>query len=190
LISHFSDVEAIFALKDFFNGFGCSALYYEDNLEIFSDFRQLFLLNTTIASIEVATIVLLLGTNLRTEAPLLNSRLRKNYLLVGKQLEVYSIGLSLNYLTFPVKNFGNSFFYLRNFFEGRCIMFKNILFRDFVNGSFLNLKVESNLLPKIFIGVSLLKRLDSFSILNSCLFLIKNNFKGTTLSNSFNIVSP
>lgn len=45
---------------------------------IFStDLRSNYLLNTTIAGVEEADVVLLVGTNPRFEAPLFNARIRK-----------------------------------------------------------------------------------------------------------------
>jgi len=127
IIGHFSDLETVVSLKDFFNGFGCSALYSEDSSFLMTDFRFNFLLNTTIVSFEVASFILLIGTNLRNEAPLLNSRLRKNYISVNKQLSVYSVGLALDYLTFPVKNLGNSITTFKSIFEGTYSVKKYVI---------------------------------------------------------------
>lgn len=44
-----------------------------------TDLRSSYLLNTKIANVEEADLVLLIGTNTRLEAPLLNSRIRKGY---------------------------------------------------------------------------------------------------------------
>jgi len=120
VIGHFSDLETTIALKDFFNDLGVSNLTYEDSLNTYiTDFRFSYLLNTTVVSLEQASIVLLIGTNLRVEMPLLNSRLRKNYLLTNKQLPVYSLGLAIDHLTYPVINLGNSILSLKNLLEGK-----------------------------------------------------------------------
>ena len=42
-----------------------------------TDLRSNYLLNTTIAGVEEADVVLLIGTNPRFEAPLFNARIRK-----------------------------------------------------------------------------------------------------------------
>lgn len=44
-----------------------------------TDLRSSYLLNNKIAPAEEADLVLLIGTNPRLEAPLLNSRIRKGY---------------------------------------------------------------------------------------------------------------
>ena len=54
------------------------------NINIFSlrtDLRSNYLLNTRIAGVEEADVLLLIGTNPRFEAPLLNARIRKRYAL-------------------------------------------------------------------------------------------------------------
>lgn len=60
--------------------------------------------NTTIAGIETADVVLLVGTNLRWEAPLINTRVRK---AVRKGMaKVFAIGPEID-LTYPVTWLGN-----------------------------------------------------------------------------------
>ena len=46
-----------------------------------TDLRSNYLLNTGLAAIEEADLVLFIGTNPRFEAPLLNTRVRKRYLI-------------------------------------------------------------------------------------------------------------
>ena len=45
-----------------------------------TDLRSNYLLNTSIAGVEEADLVLLVGTNPRYEAPLFNTRLRKSWI--------------------------------------------------------------------------------------------------------------
>jgi len=168
VIGHFSDLETALSLKDFFNDIGVSNLSYEDTIsQLFTDFRFSYLLNTTLVQLEQASIVLVIGTNLRTEMPLLNSRLRKNYLLTNKNLAVYSVGLATDHLTYPVINLGNSITILKRLLEGKNYFLKNLLFKDFMNLAFLNLKIQHNLSPKIFLGGAVLNRIDGFSLYNS-----------------------
>ena len=63
------------------------------------------LFNPTIAGIERADLCLLVGTNPRWEAPLVNARLRKAWRLSG--LEVARLGCSFD-LTYPVDHLGDS----------------------------------------------------------------------------------
>lgn len=59
-----------------------------------TDLRSNYLLNSRIAGIEDADVVLLIGTNPRFEAPLLNARIRKCWL--NNELRVGLIGPELN----------------------------------------------------------------------------------------------
>jgi len=178
------------ALKDFFNGFGCSSLSLEDSFSFSSDLRISYLLNTTIISLENSSIILLLGTNLRVEAPLLNSRIRKNYLSTNKQLLVCSIGLSVDYLTFPVKNLSNSVYGLKSFFEGNSIILKHFLFKEFIGPAFFGINSNFNLPIKIFLGMSLLNRFDGSSILNSVSYISHKLFSSFSYCNYFSVISP
>jgi len=190
VLGHFIDLETAIALKDFFNGLGCSSLSLEDSFMFSSDLRISYLLNTTVVSLEHSSIFLLFGTNLRTEIPLLNSRLRKNYLFVNKQLVVYSIGLSIDYLTFPVKNLGNSIYYLKSFLEGNSIILKDLLFQKFVNPIFFGIQFNHTIKAKIFLGVALLSRFDGSSVLNA---LSQVLYKLFTFSKNYiclSIISP
>ena len=69
--------QSLIALKDLMNRLGCETLTTEEAFPMdSSDLRSNYLLNTTIAGIEEADLVLLIGTNPRYEAPIFNSRLR------------------------------------------------------------------------------------------------------------------
>jgi NADH dehydrogenase (ubiquinone) Fe-S protein 1 len=95
IAGHLADTESLVALKDFVNRLG------SDNLTLDQvggntpppagvDVRSNYLLNSTIQGIEAADAILLVGTNPRHEAAVLNSRIRKSWLRTG--LEVALIG--------------------------------------------------------------------------------------------------
>ena len=67
--------------------------------------RDFYTFNTAIAGIEEADAILLVGTNPRTEAPLINARIRKQW--VATEVKVASIGPVAD-LTYPVTNLGNA----------------------------------------------------------------------------------
>ena len=92
---HFADTESLVALKDWVNRLG------SDNLTLDQpggqsqpvhgvDIRSNYLFNSTIPGVEDADVILLVGTNPRHEAAVLNSRIRKSWLNSG--LEVGFIG--------------------------------------------------------------------------------------------------
>ncbi|KCV67801.1 NADH dehydrogenase (quinone), G subunit [Fonticula alba] len=84
-----ADAESIVALKDLFSRLGSSNLLYDGFVgkdALGSDLRSNYLLNTTISGAEFADAVLLVGTNPRHEAPLLQSRLRKAFIHRNQQI--------------------------------------------------------------------------------------------------------
>jgi NADH-quinone oxidoreductase subunit G len=99
------DAEAMFALKELLAALGATAFdCRQDGARLDARCRAGYLFNTTIAGIEKADACLLVGTNPRWEAPLVNARLRKRHLRGG--FRVAAIGPLLD-LTFPVEMLGN-----------------------------------------------------------------------------------
>lgn len=92
------DAEALISLKDLLNRLNSENLCTEEGFPMAgagSDLRSSYLLNTGIAGIEEADLLLLVGTNPRYEAPLVNARIRKSWLhnelqvaLVGKEVDL------------------------------------------------------------------------------------------------------
>ncbi|KAM9347416.1 NADH-ubiquinone oxidoreductase 75 kDa subunit, mitochondrial-like [Symphorus nematophorus] len=92
------DAEALISLKDLLNRLNSENLCTEEAFPMAgagSDLRSNYLLNTGIAGIEEADLLLLVGTNPRYEAPLFNARIRKGWLhnelqvaLVGKEVDL------------------------------------------------------------------------------------------------------
>jgi NADH-quinone oxidoreductase subunit G len=99
------DAEAMFALKELMTELGATSFdCRQDGAKLDPSCRAGYLFNTTIAGIENADACLLVGTNPRWEASLVNARLRKRYLRGG--FRVAAIGPALD-LTFPVEMLGN-----------------------------------------------------------------------------------
>jgi len=65
--------------------------------------RPSYLFNTTIAGVEAADALLLIGTNPRWEAPVLNARIRKAWL--NGALKIANVGAPVD-LTYPVEQLG------------------------------------------------------------------------------------
>src|SRR5207253_5779820 len=98
------DAESMFALKELLSRVGATSLdCRQDGAKLDPRCRAGYLFNTTIGGIERADVCLLLGTNPRSEASLVNARLRKRYLQGG--FRVAAIGPALD-LTFPVEMLG------------------------------------------------------------------------------------
>jgi NADH-quinone oxidoreductase subunit G len=98
------DAESMFALKELLIGLGTTSLdCRQDGAKLDPRCRAGYLFNTTIAGIERADACLLIGTNPRWEAPLINARLRKRHL--QGEFNIAAIGPALD-LTFPVEMLG------------------------------------------------------------------------------------
>jgi NADH-quinone oxidoreductase subunit G len=98
------DSEAMFALKELLTGLGAASIdCRQDGAKLDPRSRAGYLFNTTIAGIERADACLLIGTNPRFEAPLVNARLRKRCLRGG--FAVAAVGPALD-LTFPIEMLG------------------------------------------------------------------------------------
>jgi len=79
-----ADCESMMALKDLMGGLGSVNMdCRQDNAALDPKSRAGYLFNSTIAGIEAADACLLIGTNPRIEAPVLNTRIRKRYLAGG-----------------------------------------------------------------------------------------------------------
>jgi NADH-quinone oxidoreductase subunit G len=104
------DAEAMFALKELLGGLGAASLdCRQDGAKLEGatpggGCRAGTLFNTTIAGIERADACLLIGSNPRWEAPLINARLRKRHLQGG--FRVAAIGPALD-LSYPVEMLGD-----------------------------------------------------------------------------------
>jgi NADH-quinone oxidoreductase subunit G len=98
------DAEAMLALKDLMARLGSAHLdCRQDGAALDPGCRAGYLFNTTIAGIERADLCLLIGTNPRHEAALVNARLRKRWL--QGRFKLGAIGPPLD-LTYPVTSLG------------------------------------------------------------------------------------
>jgi len=110
------DAEAIISLKDFLNRVGCTNLtnvQVEAPLE--SDFRSQYLFNSTIFGVEDADALLMVGSNPRMEAPLVNARIRKCVVHYG--LDVASVGPACD-LTYDKHELGADVSVLNKIIDG------------------------------------------------------------------------
>ncbi|MEH6632147.1 MAG: NADH-quinone oxidoreductase subunit NuoG [Halopseudomonas aestusnigri] len=93
-----NDAESMLALKDLMANLGSSNIdCRQDGAKIDSTNRSAYLFNTSIAGIEEADAVLLVGTNPRWEAALVNARLRKRFLEGGFKVGMIGEAVDLTY---------------------------------------------------------------------------------------------
>ena len=96
--------EALVALKDLFDKLGSANLdCRQDGAAIDPACRAGYLFNSTIAGIETADALLLIGTNPRFEAALVNARIRKRWL--AGDFEIGMVGPSVD-LTYRYRHLG------------------------------------------------------------------------------------
>ncbi len=98
--------EDVKALKDLMTSFGVPNLDCRtDGSKITAAPRENYLFNTTFAGVEAADAILLIGSNPRWEAPVLNARIRKTWL--GGSVAIANVGQPCD-LSYPVEQLGAS----------------------------------------------------------------------------------
>jgi len=165
------DAESMLALKDLMTALGSPHIdCRQDGAKLPPGARAGYLFNTTIAGIEAADLCLLIGSNPRWEAPLVNARLRKRY-LAGK-FGVANIGPKLE-LTFPVAQLGLGPEVLTDLADG--------------NHSWIDtLKAAKN--PMLIVGQGALARPDGAVILGLARQLAENTGMVREGWNGFNVL--
>jgi NADH-quinone oxidoreductase subunit G len=166
-----ADVESIVALKDLLTQLGSNSHECRvDGAMIDPAARCGYLFNSTIAGIESADLVLLIGANPRFEAPIINTRLRKSYR--KRNLKIYNIGMSVD-ITVPIETLGNDLSLLKTISNGS---------HPFVE------KLKTAKRPMLIIGQAALTHPDSAHILSAARS-IADKFGFTTDGwNGFNVI--
>ena len=104
VVGDLAAAEEIKALKDLMTALNVQNLdCRQDGAKINGGPRQSYLFNSTIAGVEAADAILLVGANPRWDAPVLNARIRKAWL--ASPLKVANIGPAVD-LTYPVEQLG------------------------------------------------------------------------------------
>jgi NADH-quinone oxidoreductase subunit G len=100
-----ADVESMLVLKEFFAALGSKNLDCRQDGAVFdASHRAFYIFNTTIAGIDEADALLIIGSNPRHEAPVLNARIRKRWL--AGNFPVGRIG-PVHDLTYAVEQIGS-----------------------------------------------------------------------------------
>tara|TARA_B100000686_G_scaffold274056_1_gene291944 strand:+ start:1738 stop:3780 length:2043 start_codon:yes stop_codon:yes gene_type:complete len=153
LSGKFTDLETVFSAKNFLKSLGSN--FYEcryDNVQFIENKRASYIFNSTIQEIDNAEAILLIGTNPRWEASVLNSRIRKAYLnnhckigLIGKKIELTyeyeHLSEDINYLNKILNNESEFCKTLDNSKKTLIILGNSVLnFNDSIN--ILNISCE------------------------------------------------
>jgi NADH-quinone oxidoreductase subunit G len=141
------DAESMVALKDLMAGLGSPNIDCRQDGAKLDGPRGSYIFNAGVRGIDQADAILLIGTNPRWEAPVLNARIRKRYL--HGHCPIGGIGL-VEDLSYPVENLGVGPATLRELVAGNLSFFEK-------------LKAAKN--PLIILGMGALTRSDGAAVL-------------------------
>ena len=168
-----SNMETLYIAKEFFqktlkstNLESRTEDYYVNNND-----RKNYIFNSTINGIEEADLIILIGTNPRYEATILNARIRKSFL--KNKTEIYSLG-EIGNQTYPYKVLENHTKIIKDIIE---------------NKHELSNKIKNSEKPIIIIGQSALKLKSSKFIFEEFKKFLRKNKKINNEWNSLNIIS-
>lgn len=118
LVGDLADCESIVALKDLMTALGSSNTECRVNGAVYDvhSTPAAWRFNTTIAGIEQADAILLVGTNPRGEAALINARIRKSWL--ANRVPVGLIGAAAD-LNYPYRHIGDDISTLQELAQGK-----------------------------------------------------------------------
>ena len=172
-VGDLTNMETSFIFKEFFNKtLATDNIESRDsNIYLNSSKRENYLFNSSINGIEDSDFILLLGTNPRFEATILNARIRKAY--IQSKLKIFSLN-DVGDLTYPYRSLDGNIENIKKIIEDNSVISKQI---------------KDAKKPMIIIGQSILKGKNAqyiFESINN--FLLKNN-KITKEWNSLNIIS-
>ena len=152
-------LENALSFKKFFATLKCNNLEFrEKNFYINSSEKSNYIFNTSIKGIEESDLILLIGTNPRHEATMLNARIRKVF--VQKRIPIFSIGDPGN-LTYDYKIIGSKTDDLKRIIDNEAEFSKKLL---------------SSKKPIIIIGESALELKSGKYIISELKISKKNNF--------------
>jgi len=125
LVGDLADLEMIYSFKYFFEKcIGSTNLECrQDRTYINPQERINYIFNSSIKGIEDSDLILLVGTNPRLEATMLNARIRKAY--VKNKLKIYSIG-DAGDLTYPYKIIGSNTLTVKEIVSGTHVISNKI----------------------------------------------------------------
>ncbi len=168
-----TNMETLYVTKEFFNK-TIKSKYLDSrisNTYVNTNNKKNYIFNSKINGIEESDLIILIGTNPRYEATILNLRIRKSYL--KNNLKVYSIG-DVGDLTYPYETLPNDTKIIKEIVEGKHN---------------LSSKIESSKKPIIIIGQSVLNLKSSKYIYEEIKKYLTSIDKITDEWNSLNVLS-
>ena len=171
-VGNMASIETIFSFKNLLKKIGSTNFdFREKKIYIDPTDKINYIFNSSIQSIDESDLILLIGTNPRHEATMVNARIRKAF--VKNKTPVYSIG-NPGDLTYDYILLGDEVNDIKNIFDEK---------------SEINKKLKNAKKPIFIIGESVLELENSKYILGKTKnFLIENNFINETW-NALNILT-
>ena len=171
LSGKFTDIETLFSAKSFLQSLGSN--YFDcryDNVQFIENQRASYLFNSSIQEIDNADAILLIGTNPRWEACVLNARIRKAY--INNDCKIGLIGKKLD-LTYKYEHLSDSIEHIND------LLNNNSPFSEVLKNSKKSL---------IIIGNSAINYRDGKEVLNVCSEIAKKYNVSNNNFNGFNIL--
>ncbi len=171
-VGDLTNMEASYIFKEFLERTIDTKNYESRSSDMFIDSskRENYLFNSTINGIEVSDFILLIGTNPRFEATMLNARIRKAYL--KNKVKIVSLN-DVGDLTYPYQSLDGKTQTIKDIFEN-----KNAISKDIIDSK----------KPLIIFGESFLKSKSAEFLLSSLKNFLLNNNKFTDDWNPFNFL--
>ena len=166
------NMEASYIFKEFLERTIDTKNYESRSFDMFIDSskRENYLFNSTINGIEESDLILLIGTNPRFEATMLNARIRKAYL--KNKVKIVSLN-DVGDLTYPYQSLDGKTQTIKDIFEN-----KNALTKDIIDAQ----------KPLIIFGESFLRSKSAEFLFNSFKNFLLNNNKFTDDWSPFNFL--
>ena len=171
-VGDLTNMEASYIFKEFLERTIDTKNYESRSFDMFIDSskRENYLFNSTINGIEESDFILLIGTNPRFEATMLNARIRKAYL--KNKVKIVSLN-DVGDLTYPYQSLDGKTQTIKDIFEN-----KNALTKDIIDAQ----------KPLIIFGESFLRSKSAEFLFSSFKNFLLNNNKFTDDWNPFNFL--
>ena len=154
-----TNMETMYSVKEFFDKILKSKYLDSRSEDIFLNLsdRENYLFNSSINGIEESDLIILIGTNPRFEATMLNARIRKSYL--NNKTKIYSFG-NAGDLTYDYKIIDNTTTELNNIFEKKGDLYQVL---------------KNSKSPLIIFGESFMKLKSAYYIFEKCKSFFKEH---------------
>jgi NADH-quinone oxidoreductase subunit G len=166
-------MEASFIFKEFLERTINTKNYDSRSIKTFIDSskRENYIFNSRINGIEEADLILMIGTNPRYEATMINARIRKAFL--NNNTKIISLN-NVGDLTYPYESLDGNTQTMKDIFEN-----KNELSKQIINSK----------RPLVIFGESFLRIISAKYLFNSLKDFLKNNNKISSEWNPLNVLS-